>query len=181
MVDVEAAWGPNTTPNFTDSATLPTQALDPHAKPRLRRDPVAEEWTSAECEPAGSLPYSSGVSPAWDPSPTQVQQASRSKTTTMTKKKKKEQTKKPEQTHTRKKEDPHTGTATGQRSPEAPALYGCTKPHQAQTTPRHRQDGSRKGKGVSHFRYNCKRDIKEDGLWSARSLAYFFFLFLFLN
>lgn len=133
---------------------------------------MAEEWTSAEeCELAGSLPYSSGVSSAWDPSPTQVQQASRSTTTTTTTKKKKPP--KPEQTNTRKK-DPHTGTATGQRSPEAPALYGCTKPHQARTTPRHRQDGSRKGKGVSHFRYNCKRDIKEDGLWSARSSAFFF-------
>lgn len=36
MVDVEAAWGPKTAPNFTDSATPPTQALDPRAKPRLR-------------------------------------------------------------------------------------------------------------------------------------------------
>lgn len=141
---------------------------------------MAEEWTSAEeCELAGSLPYSSGVSSAWDPSPTQVQQASRSKTTTTTTKKKKKAPKTRTNTHTKKR--PTTGTATGQRSPEAPALYGCTKPHQARTTPRHRQDGSRKGKGVSHFRYNCKRDIKEDGLWSARSLAYFFFLFLFLN
>lgn len=153
----------------------------PTCEAKAQRDPVAGEWTSAECEPAGSLPYSSGVSSAWDPSPTQVQQASRSKTTTTTtkKEKKKQQQKKPPNTHMKKR--PTHRTATGQRSPEAPALYGCTKPHQARTTPRHRQDGSRKGKGVSHFRYNCKRDIKEDGLWSARSLAYFFFLFLFLN
>lgn len=134
VVDVEAAWGPNTTPNFTDSATLPTQALDPHAKPRLRRDPVAEEWTSAECEPAGSLPYSSGVSPAWDPSPTQVQQASRSKTTTMTKKKKKKNKQKNPNKHTHEKKKTHT---QGQ-----PQVKGHQK-HQhstaAQNLTRHRQ------------------------------------------
>lgn len=61
---------------------------------------MTEELTSAEeCEPAGSLPYSSGVSSTWDPSPTQVQQASRSKTTTTTTKKQKQ---KPKTTHEKK-------------------------------------------------------------------------------
>lgn len=83
------------------------------------------------------------------------------------------------QTHTHKN-TPHTGTATGQRSPEAPALYGCTKPHQARTTPRHRQDGSRKGKGVSHFRYNCKRYQRGRPLVGSQ-LGFFFFFFFFLN
>lgn len=140
-------------PNFTYSATALSQALDPQCQAKAQRDQVAEEWTSAEeCEPAGNLLYSSGrVCSAW------VQQASRSKTTTKIQKDKHTYT----HAHTHK----NTGTATGQRSPEAPALYGCTKPHQARTTPRHRQDGSRKGEGVSHFRYSCKRDIKEDSLW----------------
>lgn len=43
------------------------------------------------------------------------------------------------------------------------------------------RDGSRKGKGVSHFRYNCKRDSKEDvrtRLLVAHGLAFFFVFFL---
>lgn len=59
-------------------------------------------------------------------------------------------------------EETQEGTPTGQRSPEAPARDA------AQDRTRHARhhgtgrDGSRKGRGVSHFRYNCKRDSKED-------------------
>lgn len=86
-VDMEAAWGPKTAPNFTHSATVPTQALNPHGKPRLRGTEWQRNGTRAEkCELAGSPLHSNGVSSAWDPSPTQVQQVSRSKTTTKSKK-----------------------------------------------------------------------------------------------
>lgn len=44
------------------------------------------------------------------------------------------------------------------------------------------RDGSRKGKGVSHFRYNCKRDSKEGArmrLVVAHGLAFLFFFVFF--
>lgn len=61
---------------------------------------------------------------------------------------------------------------TGQRSPGAPALDGGTKPHQARTTPRHRQEteaGGRRRKSLSVQ----LQDTKEGG-----PAAFFFFLFL---
>lgn len=137
-------------PNFTYSATALTQALDPQCQAKAQRDHVAEEWRSA----AEGKPQAGPGTPGEYILPRSSKPAEAKPQQNPKKKKKK-----PKYAHTQ-----NTGTATGQRSPEAPALYGCTKPHQARTTPRHRQDGSRKGRGVSHFRYNCKRDIKEDGL-----------------
>lgn len=181
MVDVEAAWGPNTTPNFTDSATLPTQALDPHAKPRLRRDPVAEEWTSAECEPAGSLPYSSGVSPAWDPSPTQVQQASRSKTTTMTKKKKKRTNKKTRtNTHTKKRRPTHRDSHRSKvtRSTSTLRLHKTSPGTDNTTAPARRKQEGQRSKSLSvqlQKRYQRGRPLV------GSQLGLFFFSFSFFK
>lgn len=81
-----SSMGESKAPNFTYSATASTQALDPHAKLRLRGTKWQRNGTSAEEHGlAGSLLYSRGVSSAWNPSPTQVQKA-RSKTTTKSKK-----------------------------------------------------------------------------------------------
>lgn len=46
------------------------------------------------------------------------------------------------------------------------------------------RDGSRKGKGVSHFRYNCKRDGKEGArtrLAVAHAWLFFFVFFVFFK
>lgn len=107
-------------PNFTYSATALSQALDPQCQAKAQRDQVAEEWTSAECEPAGNLLYSSRrVRSAW------VQQASRSKTTT-----------KIQKTNT------HTHTHTSTQTQGQPQVKGHQK-HQhftaAQNLTRHGQ------------------------------------------
>lgn len=71
-------------------------------------------------------------------------------------------------------------TPTGQRSPEAPARDA------ARDLTRHDDtalagEGSRKGRGVSHFRYNCRRVSKEDGgAPSGRSQLGFFCVFFFV-
>lgn len=66
---------------------------------------------------------------------------------------------------------------TGQRSPGAPALDGGTKPHQARTTPRHRQEteaGGRRRKSLSVQLQRYQRGRPGGG----GPAAFFFFLFL---
>lgn len=145
VADVEAAWGP-IAPDFTYSATALTQALDPQCQAKAQRDHVAEEWRSAAEGKPQAVPDTPGeyVLPG-SSKPAEAKPQQNPKKQTLTHK------------------------TQGQ-----PQVKGHQK-HQhftaAQNLTRHGQHHgtgkteSRKGKGVSHFRYNCKRDIKEDSLW----------------
>lgn len=121
---MEAAWGPKTAPNSTYSATVSAQALDPHMKPRLS-GPSGREM--------GQVQKSLG----WQAIPRAPTEQVLPSTPAQPRSSKPAEAKPQPNLN---KYGKHTETATGQRSPEAPALYGCTKPHQARTTPRHRQE-----------------------------------------
>lgn len=160
-------WEPKTAPKFTDSATVPTQALGPQVKPRLRGTRWQRNGTSAEeQELAGSLLYSPGVSSAWDPSPTQVQQASRSKTT-----------KSKTHAHT-KHRDSHRSKVTRSTSTLRPHK---TSPGTDNTTApaRRKQEGQRSKSLSVQLQKRYQRGQPLGGL----QLGFFFFFFFsfFLN
>lgn len=176
-VSTEAACrAPGTAPGFTYPAAGSAQACHTHAKPRAAGPGAA----GPVIRPPGGLGqvarpktlgwWAQNLSPKLPEqvlarTPACAQQTSRSKTQPIPK------------TNTGKQTQ--EVTPTGQRSPEAPAQDA------AQDLTRHEDtapagDGSRKGKGVSHFRYNCKRVSKEDGgraFWSLAAGLFLFFVF----
>lgn len=104
---MEAARGPRQLPT---SLTLPLC----QPKPRTHTQSRGSEGPSGKG--GDQVQKNVSVSSAWDPSPTQAQQSQQ-----------KQKHNKLQTTNTYTHKKPYTGTATGQRSPEAPALYGCTK------------------------------------------------------
>lgn len=151
---MEAAWE-LTAPDFTYSATALTQALYPQCQAKAQRDHVAEEWTSAakcETQAASCTPVEYVL-----PGPSKPAEA-----------KPQQNPKKQTHTHT-KHRDSHRSKVT--RSTSTLRLHKTSPGTDNTTAPARRKQ---EGRGISHFRYNCKRDIKEDSLWEARSLAFFF-------